>query len=217
MKRVAIIGAGIGGLSTAIRLLKNGYKVTIIEKESTVGGKINQLNQYGNVFDLTASIIMTPQIYIDLFKYINKDYTKYIELIKLDTMYNVFYNDGKCYEFYSDIGKTIKMLEGIDKNISQNYLDYITDTYKKYININDNFLKEPMLELHEMINLNSLKNFIKLKPMSNSYKYVSKYIKNDKVRDFIIFQSMYIGTNPYKSSNLYTVIPAISQIYGYGI
>ncbi len=214
MKRVAIVGAGIGGLSTAIRLLKNGYKVTIIEKESTVGGKINQLNQYGNVFDLTASIIMTPQIYIDLFKYINKDYTKYIELIKLDTMYNVFYNDGKCYEFYSDIGKTIKMLEDIDKNISKNYLDYITDTYKKYININDNFLKEPMIELYEMINLNSLKNFIKLKPMSNSYKYISKYIKNDKIRDFIIFQSMYIGTNPYKSSNLYTVIPVISQIYG---
>lgn len=214
MKRVAIIGAGIGGLSTAIRLLKNGYKVTIIEKESTVGGKINQLNQYGNLFDLTASIVMTPQIYIDLFKDINRDYTKYIELIKLDTMYNVFYNDGKTYEFYSDIGKTIKMLENVDKNTSQNYLDYIADTYKKYININENFLKEPMIGLEEMINLNALNNAIKLKPMSNSYKYVSKYIKNDKLRDFIIFQSMYIGINPYKSSNLYTVIPAISQIYG---
>ncbi|MCR1850745.1 FAD-dependent oxidoreductase [Paeniclostridium sordellii] len=90
MKDVIIVGAGIGGISTGIRLLKNGYKVTIIEKEDKIGGKLNQLHDQGYKFDLTASILMTPQIYIELFNYINKDYTNYIELIKLDTIYKVF-------------------------------------------------------------------------------------------------------------------------------
>ncbi|EPZ53318.1 FAD binding domain protein [[Clostridium] sordellii ATCC 9714] len=75
MKDVIIVGAGIGGISTGIRLLKNGYKVTIIEKEDKIGGKLNQLYDQGYKFDLTASILMTPQIYIELFNYINKDYT----------------------------------------------------------------------------------------------------------------------------------------------
>ena len=68
MKEVTVIGAGIGGLTTGIRLLKNGYRVTILEKESTVGGKINQIKNKGDKFDLTASILMTPQNYIEIFK-----------------------------------------------------------------------------------------------------------------------------------------------------
>jgi phytoene desaturase len=214
MKTVIVIGAGIGGLTTAIRLLKNGYKVTIIEKENKVGGKVNQISEDGHKFDLTATILMTPQIYTELFTYINKDYTKYIDLIKLDTMYKVFYNDNKIYEFYSDLEKTIKILGNINTELSINYLKYISRTYEKYIISNEKFLNKPMLSLSEMINLKTFKYAIKAKPVSNTYHYISKYIKNDKIRDFIIFQAMYIGIDPYKSSNLYTLIPTISQLYG---
>ena len=68
MKKVLIVGAGIGGLCTAIRLLNKGYEVTIIEKENSLGGKFNLRCYDGFRFDLTASILMTPKIYIDIFK-----------------------------------------------------------------------------------------------------------------------------------------------------
>ena len=84
MKKVIVVGAGIGGLCTAIRLLNKGYDVTIIEKENSIGGKVN-IRCYGEFkFDLTASILMTPQIYIDIFKECNRDYKDYFKLIKLD-------------------------------------------------------------------------------------------------------------------------------------
>ncbi|MGL5642451.1 MAG: phytoene desaturase family protein [Paraclostridium sp.] len=214
MKKVIIVGAGIGGLCTGIRLLREGYKVEIIEKENQLGGKVNQINKDNYKFDLTATILMTPQIYIELFNYVNKDYTKYIDLIKLDTMYKVFYNDKTNYEFYSDISETIKVLENIDNNLAINYLDFISNTYKKYIISNEKFLEKPMVDFKEMINLKNLKYAIKLNPIPSSNKYIYKYIQDEKLRNYIIFQSMYIGINPYESSNLYTLIPAISQVYG---
>lgn len=214
MKEVTVIGAGIGGLTTGIRLLKNGYRVTILEKESTVGGKINQIKNKGDKFDLTASILMTPQNYIEIFNYVNKDYSKYIDLVKLDTMYKVFYQDNTNYEFYSDISKTIKFLESIDCNLGVDYLKYISNSYSKYILSNEKFLNKPMENLKEILNFESVKTAIKLNPIPSSYKYTSRYIKDNKIRDFLLFQCMYIGIDPYENSNLYTLIPAISQLYG---
>ncbi|MEF9992298.1 MAG: phytoene desaturase family protein [Peptostreptococcaceae bacterium] len=214
MKKVIIVGAGIGGLCTGIRLLKEGYKVEIIEKENKVGGKVNQINEGDSKFDLTATILMTPQIYTELFTYINKDYTKYIDLIKLDTMYKIFYDDNTTYEIYGDISKTIRFLENIDNDIARSYLDFISNTYKKYLISNEEFLEKSMVEFREMVNFKNLKYAIKANPISSADKYISKYIKDDKLRDSIIFQTMYIGINPYKTSNLYTLIPTISQLYG---
>ncbi|MBS6508581.1 MAG: phytoene desaturase [Paraclostridium bifermentans] len=214
MKEVIVIGAGIGGLTTGIRLLQNGYRVTILEKESSVGGKINQIKNKGDKFDLTASILMTPQNYTEIFNYVNKDYSKYIDLVKLDTMYKVFYQDNTNYEFYSDISKTIKFLESIDCNLGVDYLKYISNSYSKYVLSNENFLNKPMENLKEILNFESVKTAIKLNPIPSSYKYTSRYIKNNKIRDFLLFQCMYIGIDPYENSNLYTLIPAISQLYG---
>ena len=66
MEKVIIIGAGIGGLSTAIRLLSKGFNVEILEKQNNVGGKVNQLNEDGHKFDLTASVLINPNIYKEL-------------------------------------------------------------------------------------------------------------------------------------------------------
>ena len=62
-KKVIIVGAGVGGLATAVRLLSRGYEVKIYEKEQRIGGKINIIEADNFVFDLTASILMCPQEY----------------------------------------------------------------------------------------------------------------------------------------------------------
>ena len=141
MKKVLIIGAGIGGLSTAVRLLSKGYEVEILEKQDTIGGKVNQINDNGYKFDLTASVLMNPNIYKDLFTYANKDYSKYIDLIRLDPIYRVNYYDGSSYDFYSDDNKNISTLESIEKNSSVGYMKCLTKSYEKYKIINNNFFE----------------------------------------------------------------------------
>ncbi len=214
MKKVLVIGSGIGGLSTAVRLLSKGYDVEILEKQNNIGGKTNQINESGCKFDLTATVLMNPNIYKELFSYANRDYSKYIEMVRLEPIYRANYYDGSSYDFYSDDNKNISTLESIEKNSSVGYMECLSKSYKKYKIINNNFLEKPMNEISQMINYNNLVNLIKTNPLSSSYKYLSKYIKNEKILDYLTFQSMYIGVNPFKESNLYTLIPSISKLYG---
>lgn len=128
MKEVIIVGAGIGGLCTAIRLLAQGYKVTILEKENTVGGKINIKKGAGFKFDLTASIMMTVKSYTDIFQEAGRDYREYFELIKVDPIYNVNYYDGTNHKFYSDIEKMKDSLEKIQGGLSKEYEKFLFKT-----------------------------------------------------------------------------------------
>ena len=141
MKNIIIIGSGIGGLCSAVRLLCNGFKVTILEKQSSVGGKVNikQVNDFK--FDLTASILMTPHIYTDIFKYAGRNYEDYFELINIDPIYSVFYpenptiymyyqsavDDTLCNSSKSVLNIMIRVLNLSFKNISwtkQNIMNY---------------------------------------------------------------------------------------------
>ena len=214
MKKVIVVGAGIGGLCTAIRLLNKGYDVTIIEKENSIGGKVN-IRCYGEFkFDLTASILMTPQIYIDIFKECNRDYKDYFKLIKLDTLYKVNYYDGTQINFYNDLGKMTNTLEKIQKGLSTEYMSFLSKSMKKYLIAKENFLDKPMINLNEIMNLKSMKDLLDINPFTTTTNYISNIVSNKKLREYLIFQSMYIGVNPYTNSNVYTLIPAISHTYG---
>lgn len=214
MKKVIIVGSGIGGLCSAIRLLNKGYEVTIFEKENNIGGKVNVKSSKEANFDLTASILMTPDIYTEIFESVGKNYKDYIELIKLDPIYKVNYYDGTTYDLYSDLDVMISKLEDIQTGLSIEYLDFLNHSYKKYMLSKENFLNKPMIDKCEIINIKSLNKMLDINPIVKVYKYINSKISNEKLRQYLIFQSMYIGVNPFTTSNLYTLIPAISHAYG---
>lgn len=214
MKKVLVIGAGIGGLCTAIRLLNKGYNVTILEKEKTIGGKCNIIKTDKFKFDLTASILMTPHIYTDIFKECKRDYREYIELIKLEPTYNVSYYDKSTYKFYSDLRKMSNNLENINFGLSAEYIEFLSKSIKKYLVSKKCLLGKSMINLNEILNIETIKNIIDINPLLTTDKYISNIIKDKKLQEYLIFQSMYIGVNPYTNSNIYTLIPAISHTYG---
>ncbi len=214
MKKVLIVGAGIGGLCTAIRLLNKGYDVTIIEKENSIGGKFN-IRCYDKFrFDLTASILMTPKVYTDIFEECNKDYRDYFKLIKLSPLYKVNYYDGTKINFYDELGKMANTLDKIQKGLSIEYMTFLSHSLKKYLIAKENFLDKPMLSLSEIINLKSIGQLLDINPFTTTSRYISNIVSNKKLREYLIFQSMYIGVNPYTKSNINTLIPAISHTYG---
>ena len=83
-KHVVVIGAGIGGLSVAIRLATKGYRVQIVERQPQVGGKLNQLKMNGFSFDTGPSLITMPSVFQDLFHAANRRMEDYLDLLPLD-------------------------------------------------------------------------------------------------------------------------------------
>lgn len=213
-KSTIVIGGGLGGLCSGIRLLNKGYSVTLLEKNEKLGGKINIIKNDEFKFDLTASILMTPKSYIDIFKESGKDYNDYFKIQKLDPIYKVFYHDKTCCNYYSDTNKMISELESLQKGLSTDFYKFLYKSYNKYHISQNKILNQPMIDLKEIINLSFIKNMCKVNPLSSTSKYIDRLIPNEKLKNYLIFTSMYIGVNPYTSSNIYTLIPAISHMYG---
>lgn len=213
-KKVLIIGAGVGSLATAVKLLSRGYEVEIYEKEERVGGKVNLIQTDNFQFDLTASILMTPDIYKDVFKYANKDYNDYLEFIKLDPIYRAYYADGSSYDFSSDLVELTKTLESISKKDSIGYLKLLSDVYEKYLITDKYFLQNTFDNIIDFLNPITISKALKIKTISSTYEFVSRYVENEKLRQYLCFQSMYVGNSPYDSPNIYTLIPTVSHLYG---
>lgn len=213
-KKVTIIGSGIGGLSAAVRLLSKGYDVVVYEKLDTVGGKVNLIQERGFSFDLTASILMMPKDYKEVFEYVGKDYRDYIEFIKLDPIYRVFYDDESELDFSSNLVNLYTKKELFNKNDYANYIKLLGQSYKKYLISDKYFLKKSFCNPHDFFNFNTIEKALKLKTLTNSNKYISKYIDSEKLKNFLCFQSMYVGISPFQSPNVYTLIPSVSQIDG---
>jgi phytoene desaturase len=212
--KVIIVGAGVGGLATAVRLLSNGYEVKIYEKEDKVGGKINIINADNFVFDTTASILMRPQEYKDVFTYASKNWEDYLQFIPLDPNYRVNYADGTRYDFSSDLIKLIKTLESISKEDSLGYLKFLGDSYEKYLIANKYFLNKSFVNACDFFNPITLSMALKSKTLSNTYNYISQYINSEKLREFLCFQALYVGISPFNGPNIYTIVPTMSEIYG---
>lgn len=209
-----IIGSGIGGLSTAVRLLSKGYDVKVYEKEKTIGGKTNQLIHYPFTFDLTASIVLNREIYEEVFDDANLDYQNFMEFIKVEPIYRSFYPDGTDYDFSGDLGSLIKNLESISITDAIGYMKLLSEVYERYTIANKHFLRQSFERPLDFYNLPSLVSAIKTKSFSTSHQLISKYIKNEKLLNFLSYQSLYVGISPYEGPSIYTLVPVISQLYG---
>jgi phytoene desaturase len=213
-KSVLIIGSGIGGLSTAVRLLSKGYDVKVYEKEKTIGGKTNQLVHHPFTFDLTASILMNREIYEEVFHDANLDCKNYIEFIKVDPIYRSFYPDGTLYDFTRDLVSLIKTLESISIEDAIGYMKFISEVYERYTIANEHFLQQSFENPFDFFKPSSLINALKTKAFSTSHQFISEYIKDEKLQKFLCYQSLYVGISPYEGPSIYTLVPVISQLYG---
>lgn len=213
-KKVIIIGAGIGGLSTALRLLKNGYEVVIYEKNKKIGGRVNVIETETFRFDLSASILMMPDAYKEIFLYVGKNYIDYLEFIEIDPIYRLFSSDGSVIDFNKDITSLTRSLENISKEDSLGYYKFISKVYGKYLFADKYFLQRPQNNIKDFFNFKTITKALKINTLTTSYDYISKYIKNEKLRDYLAFQSMYVGISPFEGPNIYTLVPVVSQLYG---
>ncbi|HAX72944.1 MAG TPA: phytoene desaturase [Firmicutes bacterium] len=210
-----IIGGGIGGLASALRLLHKGYEVEVFEKENTLGGRVNQIiSNLGYRFDLSASILLLPQTFYELFSDLGLNLQDYLEMNLLHPTYRVFYKNQEIIDFSTELAELVPQLESFSSEDAAGYLAWLTDIYNKYRVIDESFLRKSFESLGEFLNPKTMANLLKSKPFNSTTDYLKSFIKDERVLNYLSFQAMFIGMNPYESSNLYTLLPAVSQLYG---
>lgn len=213
-KKITVVGGGIAGLASAIRLQSDGYDVTIYEKLERVGGKMNQIKGKGFTFDLGPTIVMMPHIYNELLEYTGVNPKDYIDFTALDPIYRITFEDGETMDATTDLNRTTVDLEKRGYGVAEGFLSYLRDTYQKYLVAKDHFIEKSFRTWRDFYNPKTLWNAMKLKTFDSAHHTIAKYIKDEKIQKMISFQTLYIGISPHNGPSIYTIIPMIETIYG---
>jgi phytoene desaturase len=216
-KSVGIIGSGLGGLSAAIHLAGKGYKVTVFEKNSTVGGKANNLYKDNFRFDTGPSLLTMPFILEEIFNAQNERIEEYLTIEKLNTICKYFYPDGTTLNAYSAISKFADEIQAKTSDNSESvigYLNYCKTIYDLTANL---FLFKPELNLKSFFNQNAFKSVLNLKkidPFRTMHQANKSFFGDTKTIQLFDRYATYNGSNPYMAPATLNIIPHVEYTLG---
>jgi phytoene desaturase len=201
-----VIGAGIGGIATAGRLAKNGFDVTVFEKNATPGGRCNQIVRDGHRFDIGPTLFLMPEICEETFASLGEKMSDYIDLRRIDPTYKVHFEDGLQLQLTSDIGKMQTQLEEVDKTAFTGFLGYIAEGAKHYKISVEKFVGRNFFNIFEYFSLTNLPLIFQLKALDKHYRNTSRFFKDERLKAAFTFQNMYLGLSPYDAPATYSLL-----------
>jgi phytoene desaturase len=212
----AIIGSGIGGLATAIRLAVKGQSVEVFEANSYPGGKLSSFELGEYRFDAGPSLFTMPHFIEDLFQLAGKNIKDYFDYFKTDKVCHYFWEDGTEITAFAE---PQQFAEEVEKKLnveSATLLKALKDAKRKYDLTAEVFLHRSLHKPSNYLNKETLKGVLAMPTldMMTSINQVNKRLKNDKLTQLFNRFATYNGSNPYKASGIMTSIPHLEHGFG---
>ena len=211
---VVIVGAGLAGLSAALRLAGAGRSVTVIERESVPGGRNGLLRKSGYAFDTGPTVLTMPSLIAEAFACVGEEMSDWLELKPVSPLYRAFYHDGSQIDVHAD---TNQMESEIAAKISaseaagyRRYVEFVTKLYNYEMNdFIDRNIDSPLnLLTPNLARLVALGGFRRLAPK------VNQYLKDPRLQKVYSFQAMYAGVSPQQALAIYAVIAYMDSVNG---
>lgn len=204
-EKVIIIGSGFAGLSAACFMAKEGWNVTVIEKNEQPGGRARQLKAEGFTFDMGPSWYWMPDIFERFFSQFNKSVSDYYTLTRLNPSYRIYWKDE-----YTDIPADYDELKNLFENLEQgagNKLDeFISEAAYKYNIGMQKLVFKPGLSFTEFLDADLLTGIFKLDVFNSMQHHVSKFFKNEKLQQLLEFPVLFLGAMADKIPALYSLM-----------
>lgn len=206
MKKIIVIGAGLGGLSAACRLSKSGFAVTVLEKNENIGGKVNFVEEKGFKFDTGASLLTMKHVFEELFEFCGKRLEDYLELVKLEPICRYFWSDGTRFDASDNLEKTEKQIAAIESRDVENFRAFLADSHKKYEVSERTFLKYNLNDLPNLFNFSHLSDIWTISALQSLDSLVKSYFRSPKFRQLFNRYATYNGSSPYETPATFSLI-----------
>lgn len=213
-KKAIVIGAGIAGIASAIRLAAKGYTVEVFEANAAPGGKLAEIHQNNFRFDAGPSLLTLPHYIDELFKLAGKDPAQYFQYQKLEVTCKYFYEDGTKLTAYAD-------REQFEKEISTHTNEPVTSLEKQYVNsqtiydlTNPVFLQKPFGGFKSFFTKQGFKTLLNIRKLDagrTMHQANQRLFKDARMVQFFDRYATYNGSNPYAAPATLNVIPHLEQ------
>ncbi len=214
-KKIAVIGAGLGGLSAAAALGAEGYQVEVFEKNDKVGGKLNLKEVDGFSFDLGPSLIILPHLFRRIFERAGHKMEEYVEFQELLPHWRSFFEDNTHIDLHPDMRFMEKELEKLGEE-ADGYWAFMEYSRKLYKFAEENYLENGADTLAEILKDTSyMEAFKGTDIFSLMQSGVTRYVKHKNLVDMLGFFIKYVGSSQYRAPALMNLLP-YSQM-GYGV
>ena len=212
-RRVIIIGAGPGGLASAMLLAKAGADVTILEKQLRVGGRTSVLGADGYRFDLGPTFFLYPQILQEIFQEVGRDLYKEVPMTKLDPQYRITFGAGGELNATPDLERMVAEIGRLsppDAEGFRRFMEYNRVKLEKFAPC----LQVPFPGWKSLISLRLLMVLPYLKPWKSLHAELAGYFKDPRLQLAFTFQSKYLGMSPFQCPSLFSILSFLEYEHG---
>ena len=211
---VAIIGAGPGGLASALLLAKSGVKVTVFERSQRVGGRNKVFEKDGFKYDLGPTFFHYPEVIEDIFQAIGLDAHEELKLKKLDINYRLIFGQGGMLDCTSNTEQMVERIAELSgRKNAEGFRKYLEDNKMK-LDKSKQCLQEPWFGVTDLLSKRAMRVAGVLRPQRSVAKDLMKIFDDDRLMLAMSFQTKYLGMSPFNCPSLFTMLAFLEYEYG---
>jgi len=210
---VLIIGAGIGGLSAAIRLAAAGRRVIMVEQNLSTGGKMGQIEQDGFRWDTGPSVITMRHVFADLFAAAGRRLEDYLTLLPVDPLTRYFYRDGTVLDATQELGRMAAQIEALDRRDVEGYLDFLEYAARLHRITGPVFIYDKPPTWRSFLRVSPF-DMLKVDPWLTMDQAIRRRVHSPHLRQLLGRFATYVGASPYQAPATLSVIAHVELTGG---
>lgn len=205
MEKAIIIGSGFAGLSAACHLAAQGVKVTVLEKNTTPGGRARSFSAAGFSFDMGPSWYWMPDVFERFFGAFSRKPSDYYDLVRLDPSYKVIWNDD-VWNIPASFTELCTLFEAVEKGAGKKLITFMAEAEHKYAVAMDKLVYMPGLSLGELLQKDVLSSAMKIDILQSMHRHIRKFFTHPALIQLAEFPILFLGALPRNTPALYSLM-----------
>ncbi|MFZ5963591.1 phytoene desaturase [Thalassococcus sp. BH17M4-6] len=207
-----VIGAGLGGLASAMRLGARGYRVTVIDRLDVPGGRGSCIWKDGHRFDLGPTIVTVPQVFRELWQACGRDFDTDVTLKSLDPFYEIRWPDGSTFTARQSTEAMRAEVERLSPGDLKGYDRFLKDSERRYWFGFEDLGRRSLHRLRDLIAV--LPTFAWLRADKSVYAHAASRVKDERLRMALSFHPLFIGGDPFNVTSMYILVSHLEKEFG---
>lgn len=210
--RAVVVGAGFGGLAAAVRLRAMGYRVTLLEALPDPGGRARVFRRDGFTFDAGPTVITAPHLLDELFRLSGRDSRDHYELVPVDPFYRIHFPGGESFDFVGDDERLLAQIERFEPRDVEGYRRLARHAERIFRVGFQELADQPFHRPWDMAKV--VPDMVRLGSHRSVYSAVSRYLRDERLRQVFSFEPLLVGGNPFRTSSIYLLIHTLERRWG---